>query len=81
MGPPLPVIPAQAGIQGHTHKSRLPPWTPDQVRGDKKRGPLSVLRAFSARSAGHRGPRTQKIFQNMRLTIILNIIIFLIRDV
>jgi len=29
-----PVMPAQAGIQGHTHQSRLPPWTPDHVRGD-----------------------------------------------
>ena len=40
-----------ADVQGHAHKPSLPPWTPDQVRGDKKRGPLSVLRAFSARSA------------------------------
>ena len=44
----LLVSPAKAGVQGHTHKSSLPPWTPDQVRDDKKRGPLSVLRAFSA---------------------------------
>ncbi len=34
MGPCIPVILAQAGIQGHTHQSRLPLWTPDHVRGD-----------------------------------------------
>jgi hypothetical protein len=34
MGPYIPVIFAQAGIQGHTHKPRLPPWLPDHVRDD-----------------------------------------------
>jgi len=34
MGPPIPVTPAQAGIQSHKHQSHLPPWTPDQVRDD-----------------------------------------------
>jgi len=50
MGPPIPVIPAQAIIQGHTHKSRLPPWTPDQVRGDD----VSDKRALTLRSAASR---------------------------
>gem|GEM_PF-3512757 len=31
----IPVTPAQAGIQGHKHQSRLPPWTPDHVRGEE----------------------------------------------
>ena len=50
MGPPIPVIPAQAGIQDHTHKSRLPPWTPDQVRGDD----VSDKRALTLKSAASR---------------------------
>ena len=32
---PCLVLPAQAGIQGHRHQIHLPPWTPDQVRGDE----------------------------------------------
>ncbi len=31
----LYVLPAKAGIQGHRHQIHLPPWTPDQVRGDE----------------------------------------------
>jgi hypothetical protein len=34
MGPCIPVILAQAGIQDHTHTLSLPLWTPDHVRGD-----------------------------------------------
>jgi hypothetical protein len=30
------VSPAKAGVQGHKHQSRPPPWIPDQVRDDVK---------------------------------------------
>jgi hypothetical protein len=50
MGPCIPVILAQAGIQGHTHQSRLPLWTPDHVRGDD----VSHKRALTLRSVASR---------------------------
>ncbi len=50
MGPCIPVILAQAGIQGYKHQSRLPPWTPDHVRGDD----VSHKRALTLRSVASR---------------------------
>ena len=50
MGPCIPVILAQAGIQGPPHKSRLPLWTPDHVRGDD----VSHKRALTLRSVASR---------------------------
>ena len=50
MGPPIPVIPAQAGIQGHAQDFGLPPWTPDHVRDDGiSRHILLTLRSVASR--------------------------------
>jgi len=50
MGPPIPVIPAQAGIQSHKHQSHPPPWTPDHVRADEVSDKCSLtLRSAASR--------------------------------
>jgi hypothetical protein len=66
MGPPLPVILAQAGIQGHTHQSRLPPWTPDHVRGDdvSDKCTLTLRSAASQRVTFLKAPHLQPLLRD-----------------
>jgi hypothetical protein len=70
MGPPLPVIFAQAGIQGHTHKSSLPPWLPDQVRGDdvSDKCTLTLRSAASRRGSPLEAPDLQPLLRDGAIT-------------
>jgi hypothetical protein len=65
-GSPRPVIFAQAGIQGHTHKSHLPPWTPDQVRGDdiSDKCTLTLRSVASRRGSPLQALRLQRILRD-----------------
>ena len=66
MGPPIPVIPAQAGIQSHKHKSSLPPWTPVQVRGDdvSDKHALTLRSAASRRGSPLQAPHLQPLLRD-----------------
>ena len=66
MGPPLPVIFAQAGIQGHTHKSHLPPWIPDHVRDDdvSDKCTLTLRSVASRRGSPLQAPDLQPLLRD-----------------
>ena len=62
MGPYIPVILAQAGIQGYKHPSCVPLWTPDQVRGDDIRRIRGRLDEKEFAERGRRGGSISRLY-------------------